>query len=170
MEDSFWKIWSDMVCLSRWYQFKVYKSCLPQILLGPFLNTLTHLISILWTYVHYKIITETYWLNLSSTYYRKKTAPVYYDTLLLIFFLFFNEIYAKQFASCIHVSRWKRTFWMKTFYSEAIHKDLRTYRGEGGQSKADSCGQRGGGSTKCALIKKEDFHFLLLFPNTFCPI
>ena len=32
-----------MVCLSRPYQFKFFKGCLPQISLGPFLNTLSHL-------------------------------------------------------------------------------------------------------------------------------
>ena len=32
-----------MDCLSRPYHFKFFKGCLPQILLGPFLNTLTHL-------------------------------------------------------------------------------------------------------------------------------
>ena len=32
-----------MVCSGRPYHFKLFKGCLPQILLGPFLNTLTHL-------------------------------------------------------------------------------------------------------------------------------
>ena len=32
-----------MICLSRPYLFKSFKGCLPQILLGPFLNTLPHL-------------------------------------------------------------------------------------------------------------------------------
>ena len=31
---------SGMVCL---YHFKIFKGCLPQILLGPFLNNLTHI-------------------------------------------------------------------------------------------------------------------------------
>ena len=31
-----------MVCLSKPYQFKFFKGCFPQILLGPFLNTLTY--------------------------------------------------------------------------------------------------------------------------------
>ena len=31
-----------MVCLSRPYPFKSFKGCLPQILLGPLLNTLSH--------------------------------------------------------------------------------------------------------------------------------
>ena len=31
------------VCLSRPYYFKFFKGCLPHILLGPFLNTLTHI-------------------------------------------------------------------------------------------------------------------------------
>ena len=35
---------SDMVCLSRPYDFKLFKGCLPQILLGPFLNTLSHIL------------------------------------------------------------------------------------------------------------------------------
>ena len=33
----------DMVCLSRPYPFKLFKSCVPQNLLGPFLNTLFHM-------------------------------------------------------------------------------------------------------------------------------
>ena len=39
------KIWSDMVW-SRPYQFKFFKRCLPQILLGPFLNILTHFLEL----------------------------------------------------------------------------------------------------------------------------
>ena len=31
-------------CLKRLYRFKFFKGCLPQILLGPFLNKLTHLL------------------------------------------------------------------------------------------------------------------------------
>ena len=38
------KIWRDIVCLSRPYHFKFFKGCLPQILLGPFLNTLSLLV------------------------------------------------------------------------------------------------------------------------------
>ena len=34
------KIWKDMICLSRPHHLKFCKGCLPQILLGPFLNTL----------------------------------------------------------------------------------------------------------------------------------
>ena len=43
VEKSLWKIWRDVVCLSRSYPFKFCKDYLPQILLGPFLNTLSHL-------------------------------------------------------------------------------------------------------------------------------
>ena len=32
-----------MVCLRRTYHFKFFKGCLPQILLGPFLNTLSQM-------------------------------------------------------------------------------------------------------------------------------
>ena len=34
-----------MVCLGRPYHFKFFKGCLPQILLGPFLNTLNQMFS-----------------------------------------------------------------------------------------------------------------------------
>ena len=33
-----------MICQSRPYHFKFFKGCLPQMLLGPFLNTLTQMI------------------------------------------------------------------------------------------------------------------------------
>ena len=33
-----------MVCLGRSYHFKFFKGCLPQTLLGPFLNTLNQMI------------------------------------------------------------------------------------------------------------------------------
>ena len=42
VEDNLYKIWSDMICLGRPYHFKFFKGCLPQILLGPFLNTFSH--------------------------------------------------------------------------------------------------------------------------------
>ena len=38
-----WEIWSDTVCLSWLYHFKLFKGCLQQIFLGPFSNN-THLI------------------------------------------------------------------------------------------------------------------------------
>ena len=41
------KISRDMACLSRPYSFNFFKSCLPQILLGPLLNTLLHISLIL---------------------------------------------------------------------------------------------------------------------------
>ena len=34
-----------MVCLGRPYHFKFFKDCLPQILLGPFLNILSQMLS-----------------------------------------------------------------------------------------------------------------------------
>ena len=46
VEDSPQKIWSDMVSLGRPYHFKIFKSWLPRILLGPFLNTLTQMWSL----------------------------------------------------------------------------------------------------------------------------
>ena len=44
VEDSLQNIWRDMICLSRAYPFKFFESCLPEILVGPFLNTLFHII------------------------------------------------------------------------------------------------------------------------------
>ena len=38
VEDSLYKIWSDMVCLSIPYHFKFLKGWLQQILFGSFLN------------------------------------------------------------------------------------------------------------------------------------
>ena len=35
--------WRDMVCLSKSYPFKFFKGCLPQILLGYFLNTFSYI-------------------------------------------------------------------------------------------------------------------------------
>ena len=35
---------SNDIWVSRPYHFKFFKGCLPQILLGPFLNTLTHIV------------------------------------------------------------------------------------------------------------------------------
>ena len=32
-----------MVCLSKQYLFKFFEGCLPQLLLGPLLNTLSHI-------------------------------------------------------------------------------------------------------------------------------
>ena len=43
VEDNLQKIWSDMICLSRPCHFKFFKGCLPQISLGPFLNTLSQI-------------------------------------------------------------------------------------------------------------------------------
>ena len=40
------KIWIDIVCLSIPYHFKLFKCCLPQILLGPFWNAL----SLIWSF------------------------------------------------------------------------------------------------------------------------
>ena len=41
-----------MVCLSRPYRFKFSKGCLPQILLGAFLNTLTEMyLDMIYTYL-----------------------------------------------------------------------------------------------------------------------
>ena len=38
------KIIDNIKCLGRPYHFEFFKSCLPQILLGPFLNTLTQIL------------------------------------------------------------------------------------------------------------------------------
>ena len=43
VEDSFLKIWSDMICLGKPHYFKFFKGCLPHISLGPFFNALIQL-------------------------------------------------------------------------------------------------------------------------------
>ena len=44
VEDSLWKIWSGMVCFRQTIPLHFFfKGCLGQILLGPFLNTLTQM-------------------------------------------------------------------------------------------------------------------------------
>ena len=43
VEDSFQKFRSDMVCLNRPYRFNLFKDCLPKIVPGPFLNSLSYL-------------------------------------------------------------------------------------------------------------------------------
>ena len=40
-------LYGDMLCLGRPYHIKFFKGCLPQILLDPFLNTLTHICQLL---------------------------------------------------------------------------------------------------------------------------
>ena len=48
VEDSLQKIWRDMVCLSiSPYHFKFFKDYLPQILLGPFLNTSSQIYNVI---------------------------------------------------------------------------------------------------------------------------
>ena len=43
VEESLWKNGMDMVCLNIPYPLKFFNGCLPQILLGPLLNTLTQM-------------------------------------------------------------------------------------------------------------------------------
>ena len=46
LKDTWAKVFKNglsKVCGSRPYHFKFFKGCLPQILLGPFLNTLTYM-------------------------------------------------------------------------------------------------------------------------------
>ena len=48
-----------MVCLGRPYRFKFFKGCLPQILLGLFLNTLTQMINFALIYTNFfKVINK----------------------------------------------------------------------------------------------------------------
>ena len=44
VEDSLYKIWSDMVCFGTPDHFKFFKGCLPQISVGPSLNTYSHIL------------------------------------------------------------------------------------------------------------------------------
>ena len=58
VEDSLSNIWRNMVCLSRPYSFKFYKGYLLQILLGPFMNTLSHM----WNFVFVIHLVKRIWL------------------------------------------------------------------------------------------------------------
>ena len=51
-----------MVSLNRPYHFKFFKGCLPQILLGPFLNTLTHILI---------KVSVSIWIFLQYFYFRR---------------------------------------------------------------------------------------------------
>ena len=59
VEDSLWKSWGDMVCLSGPYFFKFFKGCLQLFLLGPFLNTLSHLFkAIITAGIEFKLLSD----------------------------------------------------------------------------------------------------------------
>ena len=73
-----------MVCLGRPYHFKFFKDCLPQILLGPFLNTLTQ-------------IEKHCWDQTAETLYLKKKKHV-----LTKFFMDNSNAYNEQVCIRVH--------------------------------------------------------------------
>ena len=82
---------SDMVCLSRQYHFNFFKSCLPQILLGPYLNTLTQMsakvvlckVFISWQLFAYKSIEHLFARRIFSMYFTKKSERFYFSAIYL---------------------------------------------------------------------------------------
>ena len=56
VELSLKKVWSDIVSLSRPYHFKIFKDCHLQILLDPFLDTLTHYLYFSWKSISTKLL------------------------------------------------------------------------------------------------------------------
>ena len=98
VEDSLYKIWSDIASLSRPYHFNFFKGCITQVLLGPFLKTLTHISFLAPFYVHNLIKDE-----------RLRGCGFY--TLTIVFDL--NNFYKYQHTiwcySFIQFSQWKKT-------------------------------------------------------------
>ena len=59
VKDSLSKIWRGKICIKQTIFLQIFKGCLPQILFGPFLNTLTQI-----QYNHTMIIMSYYYLPL----------------------------------------------------------------------------------------------------------
>ena len=64
------------VCLGRSYHFRWYKGCLPQILLGPFLNTLTKCFILKINSIEIRNTTEVDLLGLTINYKMKFDADI----------------------------------------------------------------------------------------------
>ena len=112
------KIWIDIVCLDKPYQFKFLKGFYPQILLGPFLNTLTQM---LW----YFILEQNIFLI------NKNVKTKIFDFSCIIRRSFFCLIFQSLFfyASCsvkyIYYFKGKKSFWKKllrySFTVKSLH-------------------------------------------------
>ena len=105
MEGSLLKIWRDMSCWSRQYPFKLFKGCLPQILLSRLLNILSHIKQYIalalchqkWLYGN-KMFNTTCTINLNPTDFtntrQMKIALNFifcWDITLRIFYLNFSK-------------------------------------------------------------------------------
>ena len=123
VEDSLWKIWSDMVCLGRKYHFKSFKGCLSQILRSAFLNTLTH-IECLKTYRPLKLRQ----IN-RATHYSKPYSCFSHQHIYAIWFLLIYCV--NKFYAATRGSNWctwkcwisKRSMKIQTFPHSLLRKN-----------------------------------------------
>ena len=88
VEVSLEKIWSDMVCLGRPYQFKFFRGCLSQFLLGPFLNTLTHITNKVYNFWNFEDILEDF---IHFARFRVQNYHLIYTTWLLRILIFIAQ-------------------------------------------------------------------------------
>ena len=86
-----------MVCLSRPYHFKFFKDCLPQILLGPFLNTLSNIALCSVTYCRSTMI--SWYVNLRKIKLRYILKNQDYKSSTLPFLIYAQEIYDPSILS-----------------------------------------------------------------------
>ena len=100
VEDSLWRIGRDMVWLSRPYPFKFFKGCLLQILLGPFLNTLSHL------YLVLEMLEIAFYLTLSAFIISFINIIFHYCNLNNYFFLHTTRSGLRSYSKTVTLLYW----------------------------------------------------------------
>ena len=73
-----------MVCLTRVYHSKCFKGCLPEILFGLFLNTLSQVVCRQFNFYHPTILCLPYFVTLLSPLWNTKILPSLLITLALL--------------------------------------------------------------------------------------
>ena len=113
VEDSLRKVWSDMVCLSRPYNFNFFKGCLPQISLGPFLNTLPHIFISNVSNVFLQSISRLIWWIEQQALQEMKNFSQYHEaskqnrmTLLMMFIHFQMSSDLRIMKSPLKIFKW----------------------------------------------------------------
>ena len=99
-----WVDWvSFVVCLSRLYPLKLFKGCLPQYLLSPFLKTLSQLslrLVFIYFFSHIRLRTEIY----KQTLFEQPW----------IYLLYWPNIFTNKLAKRVHMKR-ELFFWKQKF-------------------------------------------------------
>ena len=91
------KFVEDNLCLNRPYPFKFCKGCLPQILLGSFLNTLSHINHPL-SSTNINMENHKKWpILVVSGNTNKNYILIHFCLVLLTFKVFWNKSYASEF-------------------------------------------------------------------------